>query len=109
MYIRRLNLHVHVGIPCKQHPLFPGIRQAEEKGEKRRRLLVGKLTLFNRLNDVIYMHRVNNTLCIVIIDLAKPLRVHSRNSVECDIDKDIECCLCLGNATAFGFCLYLAS
>ena len=47
--------------------------------------------------------------CNYIIDLGKPLSIHSRNSVECDIDKDIECFLSLGNITAFGFCLYLAS
>lgn len=36
------------------------------------------------------MHEVNDMLCIVLIDLAKPLGVPSRNSVECDIDKDIK-------------------
>lgn len=59
--------------------------------------------------DVIYMHEVNDMLCIVLIDLAKPLGVPSRNSVECDIDKDIKCFLSLGNVAAFAFCLYLAS
>ena len=59
---------MHVGILFKQRsPLFPGIRQEGKKREKRA-LLVGKLTLFNRLlNDVICVHRVNDMLCIVII------------------------------------------
>lgn len=55
------------------------------------------------------MHEVNDMLCIVLIDLAKPLSVPSRNSVECDIDKDIKCFLSLGNVAAFAFYLYLAS
>ena len=55
------------------------------------------------------MHEVNDMLCIVLIDLAKPLSVPSRNSVECDVDKDIKCFLSLENVAAFGFCLYLAS
>ena len=64
---------------------------------------------YTLLNDVIYMHEVNDMLCIVLIDLAKPLSVPSRNSVECDVDKDIKCFLSLRNVAAFGFCLYLAS
>ena len=59
------------------------------------------------------MDRVNDNMsCILIIDLAKPLSVNSRNSIECDIDKDIieyYFFLSVGNVAANGFWLYLAS